>query len=1716
LAGIFAGDGEGTASIELSLFVNGQEEVLPANIGVQADGSMADTFTLAADGVVGFTPDSNITLETFFDTWRTNAGQAGNNASANFNQQQLLGNATNINHLVKMFVDGQVVLDYEDYVLQDGDQITVAYTDNPVVSVNTNFGSILVELFEDETPGTVDNFLNYVNDGDYVDSFIHRSVPGFVIQGGGFKTTDTTFTSTAQFSSVPTDPAIPNEPFFSNVRGTIAMAKTSQPISATSQFFFNLSDDNSFLDATQFTVFGRVLGMTVVDAIASFPVDRTNFSPYGELPLTASNELTVVSSVTGHGELVGEKYLDINANGIRDPGEVGIPNAIIYIDANGNRVRDDGELFATTDANGDFRLATPPGEHTVRAGTTPGTTQTQPISGYSSVVAVGRDTIGMVFGESPLLAPTAIDLLADSDTGIANDDNLTRLNNAANATLQFEVSGAAPGAEVLVLADGLVIGSAVASGQSTSVTVTTNGTSIINDGVVQFSAIQLSNAAQSVASPSLGVTVETVAPGLVDNIPTQAQAGVVYTFDATSSDEGIAGTLFGLVNPPNGMTIDPVTGIVSWTPTIQQAVPQTIELTVADAAGNTTSLQSNVNVLGVIPGFPESYAALEDSLLTIAVDLGVLDNDGDQNSGVLTAAVITAPTHGTLLLGADGSFTYMPATDFFGSDSFTYQAKDDTDVSNVVLVSIDINGIDDEPRPFADGYTLNEDQNLDISTDSGVLSNDVEVDGEPLTADLVQTTTNGTLVFNIDGSFSYSPNSNFFGDDSFSYTVTDGTTISAATLVTLTVLPIPDAPTANGDDFTLDEDSTFTISAVDNIVVNDSDPDSAVLTAVLQSGPSFGTLGLNSDGTFTYTPNPDFFGSDSFTYRASDGMLESDIATVSLSVTGVADSPTAVNDTTTATNQGAQLSINVLANDSTEPDGQQTLTITHVSAGSQGGSITNQGDSILYTAPIGFTGQETFTYTVTDADGLTDLATVVVDVVEAANSAIGGRVYIDLNRNGLLDTGEVGLPGSQIILQGTGLGGISVSRTVLTDSDGMFLIEELPAGTYQLQQTQPAATIDGLDSSTVSGAVVSDDLISNIVLADDQTLTGNHFGELAVAPQYVTIHWLFASQLSLSRSMVEAVATGEEMAGNTELANAIRNSTATLPPQNAAPTAGDDSYQTGKDVTLVVVGNDGLLNNDSDADTDPLSISIIAEPTNGAVVVAEDGGFTYTPNTGFVGQETFTYQVSDGQAVSNVATVQINVQQALGSAPVAVDDAYTIVTGQVLEVPASNGVLANDTDVDADVLSSEVLTQPSHGTLTLFATGQFVYTSTAAFTGVDTFSYRVTDGQLTDTGEVTVTVQALNVAPVAAGDAYTVAEDTTLSVPVVLGVLANDTDVNSDSLTAEIVSSTSHGLLTLDADGSLTYVPENNFVGDDTFTYVADDGQLTSANTTATITVTAVNDPPETTADEYHVLPNQTLTISAADGVSRNDIDIDDDTLTVSIVSGAANGGVLLSESGDGSFTYVPIADFSGDDSFIYQVTDGGQLTAQETVTVHVTNDNLASFRLETTLPDGTPISSIDAGDKFLLAVYTNDERASGLGVQAAYIDLLYDSTLVTLDSAVAFYPPNHFTDANFDDSVAGRVDELGAARSDLRPLSSSERLLATMIFRADAVGTALLSSEAADDLPSHELLLLRDPIGVALDQVFYGSASIEIVAGGSGEPVEDFESAVDQLMTQL
>jgi VCBS repeat-containing protein len=392
--------------------------------------------------------------------------------------------------------------------------------------------------------------------------------------------------------------------------------------------------------------------------------------------------------------------------------------------------------------------------------------------------------------------------------------------------------------------------------------------------------------------------------------------------------------------------------------------------------------------------------------------------------------------------------------------------------------------------------------------------------------------------------------------------------------------------------------------------------------------------------------------------------------------------------------------------------------------------------------------------------------------------------------------------------------------------------------------------------------------------------------------------------------------------------------TITVTPVNDAPTAAADTYDTPEDTALTIAAP-GVLGNDSDPDSSTLTAAVVTGPGHGTLTLNPNGAFAYTPAANFNGTDTFTYKASDGSAQSNPATVTITINP-VGDAPVATNDAYSTNEDTPLTVPAP-GVLDNDTDPEGNPLTAWVESGTNHGTLTLDTNGSFTYSPAADFNGTDTFTYRASDGTL-DSGlaTVTITVTAVNDAPVATNDTYTTDEDTALTVAA-LGVLGNDTDLDSATLTAAVVAGPAHGSLTLNANGSFTYTPTANYNGPDTFTYRASDGTLDSNLATVTITVTASNDAPAATNDAYSTAEDTSLTVGAP-GVLGNDTDADGNPLTAALVTDPAHGTLTLNP--DGSFTYTPDANFNDTDKFTYRASDGTAPSNTATVTITVTAVN--------------------------------------------------------------------------------------------------------------------------------------------------------------------------------
>ncbi len=964
-------------------------------------------------------------------------------------------------------------------------------------------------------------------------------------------------------------------------------------------------------------------------------------------------QLWTLDTAPETGFVEGVKFQDLNLDGVRNEGEPVIANALVFADRNLDGVLNENEVSAMTDAEGRFRLEVVVGDFTLISEPSQDRIQTWPISsrgGHSVSLTSDEVQDGLDFAEADVPAPLDLDLISDSDSGAADDDNITRLNNSdPSNVLRFRLNGIINTAEVRVLADGVLVGTTTAD--SNEIVIATDATITIPDGAYSFTAIQTFDGITSAESTALQVVIDTLGPAAISSDPPSVtNFDEPFVFDIESADEGLPGVGYTLSDAPDGLTIDG-DGSLRWTPTEDQARPHDFSVNVVDAAGNRTSSPVELTVLGNIAALPDEYTTSEDTDLVRDRNDGLLSNDGDGSTEQLAAEVVEGPDHGRLQFNDDGSFRYIPDANFSGVDQFTYRATDGNEQSNIARVTINITSVNDPPSGKSDLYETDEDVPLNVSAENGVLRNDTDVDGDAIVATIVVDVENGSLTLNSDGSFVYTPNADFHGTDVFSYRVGDSSDTSDPISVLLTVVQVEDTPVGTTDSYNAEEDSQLVINANDGVLANDSDAEDDQLIAEIRTATANGMLDLRDDGSFVYTPNDNFFGVDTFTYAAVDDDGASEDVVVRLTVLGVPDPPTAVDDEGTVSNDASLPSIDVLDNDTAGPGEDSELTVMSVTQGTQGGEVNIVRDAVLpdtisYTPPAGFVGTDTFTYEIEDANGLVRSATVTIDVTGTVNdNSLSGLVYIDLDEDGEHDAGEPGVPGALMTLTGTDLAGNPVNQTTITAGDGVYRFIDLPAGTYQITENQPHALVDGEDRAEAANALVGNDQISSISLSGGQEVANNHFGELRITSQFVSIAWFFASSIGSDDVFRETIAKGEEGAGNLDLANAIRNRQTELDGDiNRSPIAVTDSYATSVGEELNIDTAEGLLANDVDPDGDPLTLNLDSDPLNGQVTLRDDGAFDYIPDSGFTGSDSFTYTIEDSNGNSSSTEVTIQVE----------------------------------------------------------------------------------------------------------------------------------------------------------------------------------------------------------------------------------------------------------------------------------------------------------------------------------------------------------------------------------------------------------------------------------------------------------------------------------------
>jgi VCBS repeat-containing protein len=853
--------------------------------------------------------------------------------------------------------------------------------------------------------------------------------------------------------------------------------------------------------------------------------------------------------------------------------------------------------------------------------------------------------------------------------------------------------------------------------------------------------------------------------------------GLTVTGNGTASVD-LTGTLANCNAALNGLTYTPTAGYFG---------PDTLAITSNDhgatgsggAKSDSDNLSITVNHVNHPPlATDDAYSTNEDTPLTVSAP-GVLTNDTDIDSDPLHAVLVSGPSHAApsgFTLNADGSFSYTPAADYNGSDSFTYKANDGTADSNVATVTLTINAVNDAPvNHLPSAQSVNQDSSLTLSSgNSNLLSvSDVDAGSDPgfevqlsvshgtltlSTTSGLTVTGNGTASVDMTGTLAnanaaldgltYTPTSGYFGPDSLAITSNDhgatgsGGAMSDSDTLSITVAHVNHPPLATDDAYSTDENTPLTVSAP-GVLTNDTDPDSDPLTAVLDSGPSHAaSFALNADGSFSYTPTSGYSGSDSFTYKANDGLADSNVATVNLTINAVNQPPVNHLPAAQSTNEDTTLTLstgNSNAISISDPDAgsgamKETLGVSH-------GTLSLNGTSGL---------------SFTTGDGTNDASMVFTGTISDINAALDGMSYTPAsNYNGpdslsitTDDQGNTGAGGAK-----TDSDSLAITVVAVNDAptdiqlSNNSINENQPSGTDigTLTTTDPDVgdthtyTLDNTgcgggpfpDNSSFQIGGVNGDKLQSAASFDFETkpsytvcVRSTDSGSLFTTKQFtITIN-------DVNEAPTDITLSNNSIDENKPSGSAVGNLTATDP----------DAGQT-HSFTLQSSGCSGSFPDNS-------SFQISGNSLQSAVSFNFEVKNTYTicvrttdngsPNLSFDKQFTININdVNDAPVDGNESVSAVgNTLLEYGSVPSPSSAAKKVVAGNLL---------ANATDEDQPpqtlTISASDTTSAQGGNVSVSASGAFSYVPPAGFTGTDTFNYTVSDGNGgTDNSTVTVTV----------------------------------------------------------------------------------------------------------------------------------------------------------------------------------------------------------------------------------------------------------------------------------------------------------------------------------------------------------------------------------------
>jgi hypothetical protein len=608
---------------------------------------------------------------------------------------------------------------------------------------------------------------------------------------------------------------------------------------------------------------------------------------------------------------------------------------------------------------------------------------------------------------------------------------------------------------------------------------------------------------------------------------------------------------------------------------------------------------------------------------SVGIVLTATDVEGDS----LTYTIVAAPAHGSLS-GTAPSLTYTPNSNYSGLDSFTFKANDGQADSNVATVSITVGETNDAPVANAQTVTVSEDTVVAISLTA------TDPDGDVLTYSIVSSPANGNLS-GTPPNVTYTPNSNYSGFDSFTFKANDGQADSNVATVSITVTETNKPPVADAQVVTISEDTPGAIT------LTATDPEGVALNYTIVAPPSSGSLS-GAAPNLTYTPNRNYYGSDNFTFKANDGLSDSNTATVSISVTPENDEPVA-NAQAVTTPEDTAVRITLTA---TDPDGD-ALTYSVVSS-PVNGSLSGTAPNLTYTPNADYHGPDGFTFKANDGKTDSNVAAVSVTVTKTNEPPVANAQAVTTSE----DTQVA------ITLTATDVDGDALTYSVVGSPVNGSLSGTAPNLTYT-----PNTNYSGPDSFTFK--------------ANDGKADSN------VATVMITIA-----------------------------------------PQNDLPVANDQSVSTLEDTAVAI----SLTATDPDGDA--LTYSIVGLPANGSLSGTAPN-VIYTPNDDYYGSDSFMFRANDRLNDSNTATVAISVTPQ-NDPPVANDQSVSTLEDTAVAISLTA------TDVEGDVLTYSIVSPPANGGLS-GAAPDLNYSPDAGFTGTDTFTFQANDGDA-DSNVATVSI----------------------------------------------------------------------------------------------------------------------------------------------------------------------------------------------------------------------------------------------------------------------------------------------------------------------------------------------------------------------------------------